>query len=201
MVKEFNIVISGIGGQGVLTLSRIIAHSAFLQGYDVKTSELHGLAQRGGHIESHIRFGKKIYSPLVMEGEAHLIIGLEPLETLRVCYYGSKENKTVFLLNSYPITPLSVYVSGKKYPELKKIVKMLKMFGSKVICLNATEDLLKNFGTAIPANTYLLSYAISNKLIPIKSTFVLKGMKEIVPKRFYKLNKEVFNFIQKKEKE
>jgi len=71
-----NIIICGLGGQGVITLTRILANAALLDNYDVKTSELHGLSQRGGSVETHVRFGKKIYSPLIMPGQAYLIIDL-----------------------------------------------------------------------------------------------------------------------------
>ena len=198
MIKEFNVVISGIGGQGVLTLSQIIANAAFLQGYDVKTSELHGLSQRGGHTESHVRFGKKIYSSVVMEGEANLIFGLEPLEALRVCHYGSKEIGTVFLIDNYKIFPLSVYVLNEKYPTQEEILTTLKKFSSKIICLNATQETMKNFGTSLPSNVYLLSYAVAKKLIPLKSNFVLEAMKKVLPEKFYELNEKVFEFVQKK---
>jgi indolepyruvate ferredoxin oxidoreductase beta subunit len=198
MIKEFNIVISGIGGQGVLTLSQIIANAAFFQGYDVKASELHGLAQRGGHIESHVRFGKKIYSSLVLEGKANLIFGLELLEALRVCHYGSKEIGTIFLIDNYSIPPLSVYVSNEKYPKQEEIISILKKFGSKVISLDATKETMKNFGTSLPSNVYLLSYAISKKLIPLDPNFILKAMKEVLPEKFYELNERVFKFVQEK---
>jgi indolepyruvate ferredoxin oxidoreductase beta subunit len=198
MIKEFNVVISGIGGQGVLTLSQIIANAAFLQGYDVKTSELHGLSQRGGHTESHVRFGKKIYSPIVMRGEANLVFGLEPLETLRVCHYGSKEIGTVFLLDNYPVFPLSVYVSNEIYPTQKEILATLKKFGSEVICLNATKETMEKFGTSLPSNIYLLSYAVFKKLIPLKSNSIIEAMRKILPEKFYEINKEVFEFVQKK---
>ena len=74
MKNNFNIIISGIGGQGIITLTRILAEAALLQGLDVKTSELHGLSQRGGSVETHIRFGRNIFSPLVRQGSADLII-------------------------------------------------------------------------------------------------------------------------------
>jgi indolepyruvate ferredoxin oxidoreductase beta subunit len=191
-MKEFNIVITGIGGQGVLTLANIINEAALKQGYDVKSSELHGLAQRGGSIPCHVRFGEKIYSPLVLEGKANLIIGLEPLEALRACYYGSKESKTVFLIDSYKAIPLSVYVLGQKYPSLKEIKRLLKPFSKKVIFLNASEIVKKETGNIIATNIYMLGYASSKKLIPIKKKFLLDGIKEIVPRRYFEINKKIF---------
>ena len=85
-MKDFDIVLTGVGGQGIITLQKIISEAAIKQGYDVKASELHGLAQRGGHIECHVRIGKKIYSSLVRQGNADLIIALEPLEGMRATY-------------------------------------------------------------------------------------------------------------------
>lgn len=191
-MKEFNIVITGIGGQGAITLANIIGEAALLQGYDVKISELHGLAQRGGTIQSHIRFGDKIYSSLVLKGEAHLIIGLELLETLRACNYGSKENKTIFLVDNCKIIPLSVSVLGEKYQTLKEIVKKLKLFSKKVITLNASETVKKETGSTVSTNVFMLGYASSKKLIPIKKKFLLEGIRKIVPEKYFEMNKKIF---------
>jgi indolepyruvate ferredoxin oxidoreductase beta subunit len=199
-MKEFNVVIAGTGGQGVLTLMRIIAESALNQGYDVKTSELHGLAQRGGPIPCHIRFGEKIYSPLVMEGEAHLIIALEPLEALRNSYYGSKENKTVFLVNNYSIIPLSVFITKEIYPSLDEIIETLRKFSTKVITLNASGTVKESVGSIMPTNIYMLGYAVAKGLIPLEKRFVLEGIEEIVPKKFLEDNKKVFELGFSEEK-
>ena len=89
-INEFNIVVTGTGGQGLITLLKIISEAALSEGYDLAASELHGLSQRGGSVEVHFRFGEEIYSPLVKQGGANLIISLEALEALRACYYSSK---------------------------------------------------------------------------------------------------------------
>jgi indolepyruvate ferredoxin oxidoreductase beta subunit len=191
-MKEFNIVITGIGGQGVLTLANIISEAALKQGYDVKSSELHGLAQRGGTIPCHVRFGRKIYSPLVLEGEANLVIGLETLEALRAYYYGSKESETVFLIDTYTAIPISVSVLGQKYPSLKEINKILQPFSKEVIILNASEIVKKETGSIVTTNICLLGYATSKKIIPIKKNFLIEGMKEIVPEKYFEINKKIF---------
>jgi len=197
MIEEFNMVIVGVGGQGVLTLQNIIADAALKQGYDVKTSELHGLAQRGGHIPSHIKFGKKIYSPLVLEGKANLVIGLEPLEALRACRFGSKENKTVFIIDNNRITPMSVTILNQKYPSVKEIKNILEKSSSKVFILNATEIAKKAVGTTAPANVYLLGYAYHKKLIPIKKQHLLEAIKETVPEKYFEMNKKIFELPSK----
>lgn len=195
-MKEFNIVLTGVGGQGVLTLGVMIAEAALKEGYDVRTTELHGLSQRGGSIPVHVRFGKKMYTPLVLEGEANVIISLEPLEALRSCYYGSKQHKTIFLIDNDPIVPLSCSVLGENYPSIKEIGETLKDFSEKVIILNASEIVKKATGNDIAANIYLLGYAIGKGLIPLKEKYVLQAMEEVAPK-YFEANKKIFEIGMK----
>ncbi len=191
-MKEFNIVVTGIGGQGSLTLGVAIAEAAMLEGYDVKTSELHGLAQRGGAIPCHIRFGDKIFSPLVLQGEAHLIIGLEPLEAVRAAYYGSKQHKTVFVTDSKPVRPLSVFILNEKYPPLKQMRQMLKPFSKKVYITNASEVVKKETGDTIASNVYLLGFAAAKKLLPLKKKHLIEGVRRTVPEKHFEMNKNIF---------
>ena len=160
---KFNLIITGIGGQGILTFGSIISEAALLEGYEVKTAELHGLSQRGGHTEMHVRFGERIYSPLVRQGNADLIISLELLESLRACYYASKE-KTKFLINNYKIPPLSVYLEKTSYPEIEEIKEILKNFSLKFEIVD-TQKVVKNL---VLSNVYLLGYAIKNGYLPLK---------------------------------
>jgi indolepyruvate ferredoxin oxidoreductase beta subunit len=197
MIKEFNTVITGIGGQGSITLAMIIAEAASKHNYDVKTSELHGLSQRGGTIPCHVRFGKKIYSSVILEGEANLIIGLEPLEALRACYYGSKLNKTVFLIDNTQIIPISVPVCNEKYPSMKEIAKNLKTFGKKVFVLDASKKSLELTFSIVSSNVYLLGYASGKRLIPLKRKFLLEGMNEVLPGNLFETNKKVFEAGEK----
>jgi len=191
-MKEFNMIIVGVGGQGILTLMRVISEAALKQGYDVKTSELHGLAQRGGSVPCHIRFGKKIYSPLVMEGKADLIIALEPLEALRASIFGSRENNTTFLINNYRLIPLSVPIIKAKYPSLRKIVEGLKEFSTKVIVVNASDIVKRETGNIVSTNIYMLGYALLRKLIPLRKKSFMKGIEEIIPKKYLEINKRIF---------
>ena len=192
-MKEFNLVLSGVGGQGVITLARIIAEAALVEGYDVKTSELHGLAQRGGHIECHVRFGKKVYSSLVRQGKADLVMGLEPLEALRVCYYASREKGTIFLVNSYRMIPLSIFLTKDEYPSLGEIVDKMKQFSSRVIILNASDIVKKEAGTITPTNVYMLGYAKAKDMIPLEKESLEKGIKRIIPLKYVELNLRIFN--------
>ncbi|NIO45010.1 MAG: indolepyruvate oxidoreductase subunit beta [Candidatus Aenigmarchaeota archaeon] len=196
-MKEFNVIVTGVGGQGAMTLGTIIAEAALKQGYDVRTTEVHGLAQRGGSIPLHIRFGENMYTPLILEGEANLIIALEPLEALRTTYFGSKKHKTVFLIDKYKLPPITVSVLGEKYPRMENIVSHIKPFAGRIIIINASEIVKKETGSIITSNIFILGYAISKGLLPLKEKFVLEAIEENVPKRYIELNKKVFEMGMK----
>jgi indolepyruvate ferredoxin oxidoreductase beta subunit len=191
-MMEFNVIITGIGGQGVLTLTNIITWSALKEGFDVKASELHGLAQRGGAIACHVRFGDEIYSPLVLEGKADLVFALEPLEALRSCYFGSK-NKTIFLVNTHRLIPLSIFINKEGYPSLSYIADALKSFSNKVILIDASEMAKKVTGDTIMANIYMLGYACAKNLIPLKRESILYGIEEAVSQKYLGLNRKAFD--------
>ncbi len=186
--KTFNIVISGTGGQGLITLTQIIAEAALIEGLDIKTSELHGLSQRGGSVETHIRFGKKVYSPLVAFGKGDLILSLEMLESLRVVSYA--DSKTIFLINKY-LLPFSGSLSEKEI--IKKIKVLIK--GSTHI-IPAAEICKKELGKEVVAGIYLLGYAVFKKLIPLEPSSVLKALSRVVPERFLELNKKAFELAK-----
>ncbi|NIM46879.1 MAG: indolepyruvate ferredoxin oxidoreductase subunit beta [Candidatus Aenigmarchaeota archaeon] len=196
-MKEFNLIVTGVGGQGAMTLGTIIAEAALKQGYDVRTTEVHGLAQRGGSIPIHIRFGEKLYTALVLESEADLIIALEPLEALRTTYFGSKKHKTVFLIDKYRLPPITVSVLGEKYPRMENIVSHIKPFADRIIIISASEIVKKETGSIITSNIFILGYAVSKGLLPLKEKFVLEAIEENVPKKYIELNKKVFEMGMK----
>lgn len=189
MRKNFNIVISGTGGQGLITLTIIIAEAALIEGYDVKTSELHGLSQRGGSVQTHIRFGDKVYSPLVSFGKADLILGLEITETLRNISYANP--KTIFLVNK-----VQLFYPGSLSEE-KIIKKLNSLFKGKKHLISASEICKKELGREVVSGIYLLSYAAHKKLIPIKPPSVLEAISKIVPEKYFDLNKQAFELAKK----
>lgn len=187
--KTFNIVISGTGGQGLITLIQILAEAALIEGMDVKTSELHGLSQRGGSVETHIRFGEKVFSPLVPFGSADLILGLELLEGLRVVSFAN--SKTIFLANKYQL-PFVGYPPEKEI--LDKIQNAIK--GQKHIIL-ASEICQKELGKEVVSGIYLLGYAVHKNLIPLKAESVSDAISKIVPEKYLELNQKAFNLTSK----
>ncbi len=189
--KNFNIIISGVGGQGLITITKILAKAALIDGFDVKTSELHGLSQRGGSVETAIRFGSKVDSPLIRQGGADLIISLELQEALRACYYASKDSKTTFLINDL-IKP----IPGTKKPDKSQVLKQLKGFSDKIALVPATNICKKELNKEVLAGIYLISLAVLKGLIPLKAFSVLKAAKKIVPEKYLELNLQTFKLAQ-----
>ncbi|MCD6471209.1 2-oxoacid:acceptor oxidoreductase family protein [bacterium] len=190
--NTFNLIIAGYGGQGVLTMAKIIAYAAMFAGYDVKQAELHGLAQRGGSLICQVRFGKKVYSPLIRQGNADLIIGLEILETLHACYYADK-NKTIILANSEFYNP---YLFEQKGIDSQKIIKDIKSFGLKTELISASKIIKKVIKDTAMINTFMTSYAVEKKLLPIREKFILQAMKEKFRKIFWEDNLKVFQIAK-----
>ena len=186
---QFNIVIVGTGGQGLITLLQIIAQAAFFAGFDVKTSELHGLSQRGGSVEVHVRFGKKVFSPLVAQGEADLVIALETQEALRAAYFAGKN--TTFLINEHVI-PVPLQTSFTK----EQVLKLLSAITHKVEFIPASELCQKTIGTQVVAGIYLVSSAAFRKIIPLKTELILRAIQKVIPEKYFELNKKTFELAQ-----
>lgn len=178
--EKFDIVIAGYGGQGVLSLAEIIANAALKQGYNVKESELHGLAQRGGSLECHIRIGKQINSPIVTRGNADLIIAFDSLEAFRACYWAN--NRTAVLTNK------KAFRSSMEIGEIfAKIAKIAKLY-----TINADEIVEKITKDIIAVNIFMLGYAIKKRLLPLKKNLVWKAISEKIRPVFINETRKVF---------
>lgn len=182
--ENFNIVIAGVGGQGLVTLNLIIAKACVAEGYDVKTSELHGLSQRNGSVETYIRFGKKIYSPLIAFGEADLVLGLEIAEGLRAFRFSNKNTK--FLINKYNFS----YLGG--LPEKEILNKLEELGKEKLFLIPASEICRKELGKEVVSGVYLLGIAAVKKLIPLKPESILEAIPKVVPEKYLEINKKAF---------
>ncbi len=186
--KNFNIILTGVGGQGIITLVSILDSACLIEGYDIKSSELHGLSQRGGSVIIHVRFGKKINSPLISKGGADLIIGLESMEALRDADF--LNSNTVFLVNNHSM-PFEGHLPEKDVLEsLKKIAgKNLHLVPASKIC---QEELQKEVLSGI----YLLGYAVYKNLIPLKAESVLKAIETTIPEKYWDINIKAFNLAK-----
>ncbi len=181
--NNFNIIISGIGGQGIITLTSIIAQAAFEEGLEVKTSELHGLSQKGGSVLTHIRIGKNIFSPLVPEGKANLILSLEISEGLRRINYSNSE--TAFIINEAYSPYHNSWSQEKVVSELKK--------NKNLYLVPATEICEEKLDKEVLAGVYLLGYAVFRDILPLKAMSLINGISRTVPKKYLELNKKAFN--------
>lgn len=182
-------MVTGIGGQGLITILQIISEAAMIEGLDIKTSELHGLSQRGGSVEVYIRFGKKVYSPLIPQGKADLIMGLEAQESLKGLYFAN--SKTNFLVNKN-IVPVPL----KKSLTEKEISDNLKKVSKKIFFVSAKDICKEKLGTDVVAGIYLLSWAVFKKMIPLEPASILKAIKKIIPARHLELNIKTFNLAK-----
>lgn len=179
-------VIVGTGGQGLITLLQVISEAALLEGREIRTSELHGLSQRGGSVEVHIRFGEEIYSPMVAATKADLVLALEMQEALKGIDFANKE--TNFLINKY-IVPIPL----EKPLGEKKIIKNLKKVSKNISAVPAADITKEKLGTNVVAGVYLVSLASFKKLIPLKPESIKKALKRVIPKKYLKLNLDSFD--------
>jgi len=190
-IRDFNILITGTGGQGQITLLQILAEAALFENYDLKTSELHGLSQRGGSVEVHLRFGKKIHSPLIPREKADLILALEMQEGLRTGLFYAYP-KTNFLINRHIISiPLVRNLTERE------ILNNLKKVSKNILLVPATDICQKELGNQVVTGIYLISLASFKKLLPLKPSSVLKAIKKIIPEKHLELNQKTFELAGK----
>jgi len=182
-------VLAGVGGQGLITLTKIIAEAAKAEALEARTSELHGLSQRGGSVETHIRFGKKVWSPLVAPSSADLILSLEIQEVLRVFAYADKD--TAFLVNRKYIP----FENG--LTEKEAVEKMKELVRGESYLVSASDICQKQLQVEVVSGIYLLGYAVFKKLIPLKPESMLKGIEKIISQKYLELNKKAFELAKK----
>lgn len=155
MMENHNIVLAGVGGQGVLLLAEILGNAAILDNYDVRVSEIHGMAQRGGTVLCDVRMGEKVYSPTTPDGSADFLVGLEPVETLRHTKLINSE--TIIIVNKHIVPPASVLTGQNKYPSFDDITNILQKFTKNTIFIDAYE-LAKKQGMLMSKILYYWGY-------------------------------------------
>jgi indolepyruvate ferredoxin oxidoreductase beta subunit len=184
-MNNLNIMIVGVGGQGSLLASRMIGTAALKSSYDVKVSEVHGMSQRGGSVVTYVKLGKSVSSPLIEKGEGDIIISFEILEALRWTDYLKEDGKII--VNNQAINPMPVIIGREKYPS--NILENLDSFCNNVICIKALE-IAKELGNTKVVNIILIG--ILAKISSIKKDIWLETLKDIVPSKFYDINKKAF---------
>ncbi|AIF69921.1 indolepyruvate oxidoreductase [Palaeococcus pacificus DY20341] len=179
---EFNLIITGVGGQGGLTLSRIVGNAAMKEGYNVRIGETLGMSQRYGSVLSYLRFGD-VHSPLIEEGEADLVLALEPAEALRNARFLSK--KSYAIVNAYPIHTATTLVGKEKYPDVEEIKEALSK-----ICPTEVRDFQSEADKINPRTlgVLMLGYACGKGLIPLKKESIEEGIKETLKPKLWEIN-------------
>ncbi len=190
-VKEFNIIVAGVGGQGVLFTSRVLTRAALESGLNFVQSEVHGLAQRYGSIKTEVRIGKDVVSPLIMEGTLDLLLALEPIEALR--YAGYVTERTSIVLNTHLVAPVGAYLERLRIPKLEEILDALNGLGPKrLVTLNAVE-LAAEAGDIVATNSVLLGAADALRVLPFEEGVLRRALEEESPKRYVELNLRAFD--------
>ena len=180
-----SILFAGVGGQGILRASDIICEAIMKAGLDVKKSEVHGMAQRGGCVTSHVRYGKKVYSPLAESGSIQTLVSFEKMESLR--YLKSLRKDAAIIVNTEEIYPPAVNMGDAHYPD--DIIAFLKNNYGQVIHFNAAE-LAQKAGNIKTANVVLLG-AVSN-LMNIDQSIWQSVIKKSFPEKLVKINLAAF---------
>ena len=180
-----NIMIVGVGGQGSLLASRLLGRLLITRGYDVKVSEVHGMSQRGGSVVTYVRFGDKVYSPIVDKGEADFIVSFALLEAARYAEDLRKGGKIV--TSTQKINPMPVITGAAQYPE--NLVEKLRAAGAELVAVDAL-SLAEQAGTAKASNVVLMGVLAARMDYPME--LWQKAIEQCVPAKFLELNKKAF---------
>ena len=179
-----NIMIVGVGGQGTLLTSRIIGRAALAAGMDVKISEVHGMAQRGGSVVTFVRFGETVSEPVVEEGQADVVIAFERLEALRYAHFLKKDG--VLVVNDCRIDPMTVVIGAKQYPE--SILESLEK--EHTVCSVDGQAIALELKNAKVLNSVVLGFAA--KHIGFDESLWIETVESTVPPKTVAINREAF---------
>lgn len=178
--EETNIILTGVGGQGQITLLRLLGEAGKEANIDLKSSELHGLSQKGGSVRVHLRMGEEIYSPLVAAGEADLVLALERQEALASAKFGS--DNTYFLIND---TETPTMAEGASKEEIEK---KLSEVTDQVNFIDANRKSEEKLGNPIVAGVVLTAYACSKDLIPVSTKRLKEAIEELMEEKHIDMN-------------
>ncbi len=180
-----NIMIVGVGGQGSLLASKLLGRLLLTQGYDVKVSEVHGMSQRGGSVVTYVRFGEKVYSPVIDAGQADFIVSFEKLEAARWVSFLKPEGTVV--VNNQEIDPMPVITGAAVYPE--KLEEAMKQAGARVDLVDALE-MAEKAGSAKAVNLVLMGRL--SRYFDISGDAWEEAIEACVPPKFLEINKKAF---------
>ena len=183
------LVFIGVGGQGNLLASRLVGEAALSLGMPVVVSEIHGMAQRGGIVESAVLLGD-VTSPIVSNAEADVLIGFEPVETLRALAKCSKD--TIVITNTHPLPPFTVAIGQGTYPSVDESLKLIRSKAKKVIALDGNA-MANEAGNSLSLNMVMLGALIGSGTIPIGAEDMKKTISTSTKKAFLESNLKAFD--------
>lgn len=181
-----NIMIVGVGGQGTLLASKMLGYVLLQRGYDVKVSEVHGMSQRGGSVVTYVRYGKKVYSPVIDKGEADVIISFEKLEAARWLEFLKKDG--TIITNTQEVEPMPVITGAAAYPE--NLIEKMQAAGAKVDAKDFL-SIAQEAGSAKAVNIALMG-RLSTYFHEISDEQWQDAIEKIVPPKFLDLNRKAF---------
>jgi len=190
MVKEFNILITGVGGQGVILMSELLGRAAVADGLRVRGSEILGMAVRGGSVTSAIRIGDNVYGPLIPTGKCNALIGMEPSEALRNIAYLSKSS--LVLLNTAVTVPFTVSIGESSYPSLEEMLRQLGKASDRIIQLDAAKTAEKA-GSRLATNIVMLGALFGTEQLPIKIATIKETVESHFPTKVAPVNIKAFD--------
>ena len=183
------LIIVAVGGQGNLLASSVLGEAALLAGIPLRMSEIHGMAQRGGVVESALVFGNA-QSTIISDGEADVLVGFEPSETLRAL---NKCNaRTVVITNLSPLPPFTVAIGKGVYPDITELQQLIRAKTARLIALNAV-DLAKTAGNVLSVNMVLLGALIQTGILPVTADHVKQAIRTKTKAAFVDINTRAFD--------
>jgi indolepyruvate ferredoxin oxidoreductase beta subunit len=191
-MEKMDILVTGVGGQGVVLASDIIGETALAAGFDVKKTDTLGMAQRGGSVVSHIRLGEKVWSPLIKEGDADLLLAFEKLEAVRWSHY--LKSGAVVIVNTYEQPPLSVSLGKEKYPTDSAIAKALKDRTDNIYFIDGNRR-AKELGNVRTLNIYMLG--CFSVFAPIETSVWKESISGRLPPNLVDINLTAFEMGRK----
>jgi indolepyruvate ferredoxin oxidoreductase beta subunit len=185
---KLDIFITGVGGQGSLTASRILGEAAARAGLEVVVGEIHGMAQRGGVVESTVRVGTAL-GPIVSDGRADVLLGFEPVEAVRALAKAGPD--TLAIVNTRCIVPFTVSLEGTEYPEVEAMLAEVRKIARRVIALDAAAE-AQRAGSGQAINTVLLGVLAGAVELPFPVETLLEVIEESVPPKALEANRQAF---------
>jgi indolepyruvate ferredoxin oxidoreductase beta subunit len=185
----YNLIITGVGGQGNVLASQLLGRALLKNGYSVTVGETYGLSQRGGAVLSHIRISEdKTMGPLIPKGLAHAVVGLEPIEVLRVLpEFGNRDIVTI--VNSRPVYPMGVIAGEQEYPAPEDLKKTLKELSRTFFWLDATQAAM-DLGDAIMANVIMIGALVKAGLLPVSNQDIIREIQDTFPEKKWEINQK-----------